>query len=317
MTEHCVHCGLCTKHCLFLQKYGLDLAAFAEHPELAYHCFLCGECSRVCPKGIDGRSLSLTMRRTQVDLHGGKLVEKGYTALVSEKKNYLFRNHRRAAEGTALFPGCNFPSFFPETTDKLVRLLGNAGIGTIFDCCGKPIGDLGLEYEECHTIDRLANRLNASKIERLVVLCPNCYSYLKTKTDIEIISIYEILRELHLGEIVRAEIPLFLPCPDRDEKQLLEHVAHFAPNAVPIENVQCCGLGGCAGSKEPGISACFARQIKDEYATVYTYCASCAGQLRRGGIDHATHILTEILETHEKPILSPVQSLWNRAKRIF
>lgn len=317
MTEHCVHCGLCTKHCLFLQKYGLDLAAFANHPELAYHCFLCGECSRVCPKGIDGRSLSLTMRRTQVALHGGKLVEKGYTALVAEKKNYLFRNHRRTTENTALFPGCNFPSFFPETTDRLVHLLGDAGIGTIFDCCGKPIGDLGLEGKENHAIDLLVERLKASKIERLVVLCPNCYSYLKSKTDIEIISIYEILCELHLGEIVRAEIPLFLPCPDRDEKQLLEYVAHFAPNVVPVENVQCCGLGGCAGSKEPEISARFARQIKDEHATVYTYCASCAGQLRRGGIEHATHILTEILSTHEKPVLSPVQSLWNRAKRIF
>lgn len=317
MTEHCIHCRLCTKHCSFLQKYGLDLAAFAAHPELAYHCFLCGQCSRVCPKEIDGRTISMAMRRSQVTDHGGKLPEKGYTALVAEKENYLFRSYRRAAEGTALFPGCNFPSFFPETTDKLIRLLGEAGIGTIFDCCGKPIGDLGLVDKENRAIDRLTERLKASKIERLVVLCPNCHSYLKANTDIKVISIYELLRELGLGEIIQAEISLFLPCPDRDKKELLNEVTHFAPHAVPIENVQCCGLGGCAGSKEPEIAASFARQIDGEYTAVYTYCASCAGQLRRGGAEQATHILTEILGTHEKPVLSPVQSLWNRAKWIF
>ena len=45
LTENCIHCRLCTKKCAFLQKYKLDLQSFAEHPELAYHCFLCSDCS--------------------------------------------------------------------------------------------------------------------------------------------------------------------------------------------------------------------------------------------------------------------------------
>ena len=317
MTESCVHCGLCTKNCSFLQKYGLDLASFSKREDLAYHCFLCGTCRRVCPKGIDGRAVAMALRHSQVEKHSGKVPEKGYAALLAEKENYLFRNYRRSAKGTALFPGCNFPSFFPATTDLLVRLLGNAGIGTIFDCCGKPIGDLGLQDKETRATERLTERLKEAGIERLVVLCPNCYAYLTANTDIEVISIYTLLRELGIGEILHEELNIFLPCPDRDSRVLLEQLKFFVPHAVPIYNVQCCGLGGCAGGKEPEIAAAFARKIGGEHTKVYTYCASCAGQLRRGGAEETTHILTEILGTHEKPVLSPVQSLWNRAKRIF
>ena len=47
LTKDCIHCGKCTRKCSFLQKYSLDLQELARHPELAYHCFLCGACSRV------------------------------------------------------------------------------------------------------------------------------------------------------------------------------------------------------------------------------------------------------------------------------
>lgn len=42
--DACIHCGKCTRSCLFLEKYGIDLPVLKEKPELAYHCFLCGTC---------------------------------------------------------------------------------------------------------------------------------------------------------------------------------------------------------------------------------------------------------------------------------
>lgn len=317
MTDRCIHCGLCTKHCSVLRKYGMDLSLFSTHPELAYHCFLCGECTRVCPKSIDGRTIALTMRQKRTTEAGGTLTEAGYSALVAEKQNYLFKNYRRTTGKTALFPGCNFPAFFPKTTDFLLQLFNSAGIGVVFDCCGKPIGDLGLAEQASRITDTLQSRLIDAGIQRLIVLCPNCYSYLTDHTDIEIVSIYEALQELHLGSIISEKFPLFLPCPDRTEQHLLHHLLYFVPHAVPITEIQCCGLGGCAGTKEPEIAASFCHKLHAQYHTVYTYCASCAGQLRRGGIENTTHILTKILDTHEKPVLSPVQSLWNRAKRVL
>ena len=63
LTKNCIHCGSCTKKCSFLAKYELDLAAFSNRSDLAYHCFLCGDCAAVCPKKIDGRAIALALRK--------------------------------------------------------------------------------------------------------------------------------------------------------------------------------------------------------------------------------------------------------------
>mgnify|MGYP001171247969 len=33
--DACIHCGKCTRSCLFLEKYGIDLPVLKEKPELA------------------------------------------------------------------------------------------------------------------------------------------------------------------------------------------------------------------------------------------------------------------------------------------
>ena len=69
--------------------------------------------------------------------------------LIKEKANYIFRNYKHVTSGRVVFTGCNFPSYFPKTTKYLADLLEKkAGIGIIYDCCGKPIAELGLEKEE-------------------------------------------------------------------------------------------------------------------------------------------------------------------------
>ena len=40
--------------------------------------------------------------------------------------------------------------------------------------------------------------------------------------------------------------------------------------------------------------------LKDK-GTVYVYCASCAGKLKRDGVRDVRHILPEVLGTHEDP----------------
>ena len=77
-SKKCVHCGICTQNCLFLQKYGMDIGKIQSHPELAYHCFLCGRCTQVCPLGIDGRENFLSIRQ--------ELVQKKDTVLCCGKK---------------------------------------------------------------------------------------------------------------------------------------------------------------------------------------------------------------------------------------
>lgn len=319
LTADCVHCGACTRRCAFLKKYSLDLAAFAERPELGYHCFLCGECAAVCPRGIDGRAISLALRRGRVSADGGKVTEGGYGALLAEKRNYLFRNYRRGKTRTVLFTGCNFPSFFPRTTDRLIEQLGERGIGVIFDCCGKPISELGLEKESERGLAALKRRLQEAGAEELVMLCPNCYYYLKPRLkEFRLVSVYDKLRELGLGKEIGEKAQLFVPCPDRASRELEKSFLPFLTAGwEEIAGAQCCGLGGCAAGKEPELAKGFRAAVKAQATeNIYAYCASCAGCLSRGGVENVHHVLAEILDTGEKPVIGGT-TLWNRARRVF
>lgn len=302
----CVHCGRCTRRCVFLQKYGLDLAGLAEKPELAYHCFLCGACAAVCPKGLDGRAIALELRRERVRADGGKLRDSAYRALLLEKDPYLFANYRGGKTESALFMGCNFPAFFPRTAEHLTELLAQRGIGVIYDCCGKPVDELGLADHAGENIRAIDKRCRELGVKELVLVCPNCYAYLEGKLEARLVTVYEKLAELGLGKpIEKAELPMYYPCPDRRERRMLETASPFLPggerNAYP--DLQCCGLGGCASCKEKKLAGQLAGQAVGEGRELYTYCASCVSNFRRSGCGGAYHILPLILGVEEEPPL--------------
>ena len=316
MAKDCVHCGLCTAKCDFLKKYQADIGDEEKLSDLAYSCFLCGECTAVCPKGIDGRKIMLDMRAEQTEKNGGKPPAKGFGAVIFEKADYIFKNYRHGKKKSVLFPGCNFPSFYPKTTKRLIDLLAEkADIGVVFDCCGKPISELGLTKKEKEITKRISAKLKEDGVEELIMVCPNCYHYLKPRLGIRVVSIYEKLSELGLGKTAEKDIKMFLPCPDRHEQVILSHIAPFAHNLSVIEGVQCCGLGGCAFITEKELSRGMCNKIISKAGgEIYTYCASCAGYIGRNG-GETVHILSEILETGEKAALSG--GFFNRAKAKF
>lgn len=311
----CIHCNICKEHCLFLTKYNIDIGDMPNNEELAYNCFLCGECTNVCPLGIDGREIILRIRQKQIRENNGKLKEKGYNSLIFEKKNYKFKNYRHSAR-TVLFPGCNFPSFYPETTERLYAILNEkADIGMVFDCCGKPISELGLEEEEKNIIDKLNDNFKEKGIEEIIVLCPNCYYFFKGKLEIKITNIYEKLQELGIGKTINKNIDVFSPCPDRENKIWYKFIKPFVNGEINIINeAQCCGLGGCASVKEPELSKAMA-SISAKHKNIYNYCATCSGQMKRNGAEDVSHVLTEIIEVYESP--DSKKSLINRMKTKF
>ena len=314
----CTHCGACRANCRFLEKYGIDIGDLAEREDLLYHCFLCGECTAVCPERIDGRQMVIDMRRRQVKENGNKLKASGYEMLIKEKENYIFKNYKNGNTKSVLFPGCNFPSFYPETTRKLIKILKNeADMGVLFDCCGKPVSELGLKEQEGKIIRRLNERLRAADIQEIVMLCPNCYYFLKDKLEIQVLSIYEKLSQLGIGQKVDGKGSLFLPCPDREDQQWVSWLEPFFQKKPDIiKGTQCCGLGGCAGGKEPELAKGMACHVTGEgYENVYTYCASCAGNLTRNGGQGVSHLLTEILDCNEQP--DTAKSMINRMKTRF
>lgn len=316
--SQCIHCGKCAQNCTLLRAYKLNIGDADRLSELAYHCFLCGKCTEVCPKGIDGREIILNMRREAVKNGGKRPSGKGYGMLLLEKKNYLFRNYRNAAAGSVLFPGCNFPSFYPQTTKKLAGLLREkADIGVIYDCCGKPVAELGMEEEEKRIVDGLSARLAKNHVSEIITMCPNCYHFLKPRLSVRVLNVYEKLAELGIGEPVREAGEVFPPCPDREGGEIWESIRPFMAAECPvITDVECCGLGGSASAAEPEIARNFGETLaKRKIPRIYTYCASCSGNLSRSGCGNVRHVLAEILGTNEAPDIG--RSLVNRAMSKF
>lgn len=308
--DRCIHCGACTRNCRFLEKYGADLEGFAKRPELAYSCFLCGRCKAVCPKDIDGARIAILMRQMCLD-------RTSYKGLLWEKSPYKFANYRKGKKQSVLFPGCNFPAFYPKTTSYLEGLMRKHGIGTVYDCCGKPVYELGLRGESDEYLDRINSRLREQGVEELIILCPNCYHFFKGRLKLPMVTIYQKLKELGEGKaVIRENFPIYYPCPDREKKEMFRELCVYLEGAVtePFWKVQCCGLGGCAGVKEPGLSKEMAESVRNLSDELYTYCASCISNFRRKGMDSAYHILPLILGIEEKVPLG-VQPFMNRVRR--
>ena len=315
-TQDCIHCKLCTKNCDFLKKYNMDLEGFSKREELAYNCFLCGKCKSVCPKDIDGKEIALNMRRKNVRQNKNTIIDKDYNMILKEKNPYLFSNYKNSNKKSVLFPGCNFISFFPKTGKVLINELKKYDIGVIFDCCQKPIDELGLKDDAERNLQTLRKKIKESTIDEIIVVCPNCYYFLKTKLDIKIVTIYEKLKELNLGQSIKEEnIPIYYPCPDREDKLFFNTITPFIEGKVKnsFKNTQCCGLGGCASLKENEISIKFAQSVslagEDK---LFTYCASCVGNFKRKGFSNSYHILPLILNVNEEVPLG-MKSLFNRA----
>ncbi len=313
----CISCGVCRQNCDFLEKYQLDFSDEIKLAPLIDHCFLCGLCTEVCPHGVNGKALVLELRKQKVSNAKGRSNKN--LLLQLEKGNYLFKNYRHGKAKTVLFPGCSYPSLYPKTTKMLQQTLSHYGIGTVFDCCGKPIGELGCAEREQKIIQRLNKKLVENGVEEIITMCPNCYDYLKPELTVSVIGIFEALQSLGIGEQITTENPnFFLPCPDRKKKLWLTQIEHYLTASPHIlTSAPCCGLGGCAFDKEPDIASNWNCLIKKELSCLptqqfYVYCASCAGSFTRSQGGHVRHLLNEVIGSNEAPDIH--HSFFNRFK---
>lgn len=335
ISRECIHCGQCTKNCSFLRKYNIDLQGFEQREELAYNCFLCGKCKLVCPKDIDGREIAIKMREKEVSENNGKLKQKGYSAVVLEKKNYLFKNYNNIKYGVKcddseninriVFTGCNFLSYLPDTAEEFFDIAKKLDIGVAFDCCGKPILELGLKNDSDRIIEGINSVIEKENIQEVIMVCPNCYYFLDRKLNARLVDVFTFLEE-NKEEIEKVgkslnmvENPLiFRPCPDRESNRLLNSVKAFVNGEVDLLNEQCCGAGGCASVKEPFVVTDFRNDIRNQVYnkhrdSMYTYCATCTG-IFNGDNVNTKHLLSHILGVEESCVGN---SLLNRMKFKF
>ena len=313
----CIRCGKCRNGCSFLTKYNLIIGDKEQLKELAYHCFLCGRCTRVCPVNIDGRQIFMDFRKELAE-EQEKKVRKDYRGMLWEKNHYKYRNYKNAAPKdsnvhTVYFPGCNFPSLFPKTNAYLSDLLREkAGIGTAYDCCGKPVAELGLEADACRIAKEITDQLQSAGIDEIVTACPNCFYHLTPLIPLKVTSIYDKLLELGIGKAIERDLHFFVPCPDREFHAWVQSIEKFVKGEILIEDEpQCCGMGGSGGKCEPELAKEMAGSFSGYEGGIDTCCATCTGSFTRAGAE-MHHVLSEILGTHEMPDTG--RSYLNRVK---
>lgn len=303
----------------------MDLSGFEDREDLKYHCFLCKECTKVCPLNIDGPQIAMKMRLEET--RGSKLKERGYSLLVLEKYRYKFKSWTKGKYDEVIFPGCNFTSLYPKTIDRLKEISGEVGVGFANDCCGKPIYELGLQNKADEILKDLNRELKYHGVKSIISLCPNCYHYFKKsplKDAFNIKSIYEALKDWErkgLLEVNRDFIKdiegwdIYLPCPDKINEEILGHIKDLV--AIPnkrSERIQCCGLGGGAYKKDKEVI----EDIKEAIGgtkNLISYCATCIGQFKKYGLEKPGHILSYLLGLEEGADIN--NSLINRLKRNY
>lgn len=244
----------------------------------------------------------------------------GTEMICLEKAHYPFKKYPTKQCETVLFPGCNFPSQFPKTTDAVAKICTEHGCGVAYACCGHPLDGYGKEGGTDRVLADVAKRLKKVGCKRVVVLCPNCWKLMKERFELPIISIFEYLKEIDYPVNKEfSEGVLFNPCPDK-AKRILEGEIRDMANLDSVETLAkmgCCGLLPSVMSKGPEAVQASTNKILDAAGDkkIYTYCASCLGQFSRMGNNNVAHVLSVLMGVEETP--DSANAFKNRASRKF
>ncbi len=338
-SQECVDCGRCVKECAFLARYGTPGQVLKNREagsQLAFGCSLCGLCTSVCPVDFDPAGMFLEMRRQAVKKAGEVLPE--HKVLLAYERRGMSRRYTfySLPEGcdSVFFPGCTLPGTRPETTIAAFEALKKMkpATGIVLDCCGKPSHDLGRTEFFSAMFDEMANFLSGAGVRRIITACPNCHAmFSKQGGAFRVQTVYEVLgasgRPASGKGCQSATVTVHDPCVLRFEAGVqnaardllaqkglqIEEMAHSRINTV------CCGEGGAAGFVLPAHAENWARIREAEAAgrTVVTYCAGCAGKLKK--YVPTLHLLDvfffkETALAGKARVYRPPLTYWNRIK---
>ncbi len=316
--DNCTSCGLCTKNCSFLNKYGdpKEIAeSYRKNPgswyNNSYECSLCSLCTAVCPEKVDPASMLLSFRR---DAQKIKPDFKKYSGILNYEKKGLSDKYSlfQIPENckTVFFPGCSLPGTRPKQTLKVFNYIKenepNAGI--VLSCCSKPSHDLGKQTNFNISFTKLQNQLHVEGVETVIVACPNCYKVFSSyANELKTISIYEFLDDKGFraeGSGCTDEYSIHDPCATRFNSIVQHSVRRLAKtNGIKIiepcntgEQTFCCGEGASV--------ACIAPELASEWTAktvsqsnqkpVISYCAGCVNYI--GKKTQAIHIIDFLFE---------------------
>lgn len=313
IAEACVGCGECAESCRILTELGESpgsIAARGVESYEAYWCALCGKCEAACslelsPYRMFEQRRVEAVRNDEIDLDEYKYLfpDRAMTVMSTFKDyygiDYSELNDSSPTE-TAFFPGCTMLTYSPKLTKKIYESLSHKYNNPLFldNCCGIPMYHIGLPERGDKIKAELWEKVHLLGVKRIIIACPNCYYLFKKEPiyhDIQIISIYEALREEFIPNQSRNVYAIHDSCPDRFEGTYAKHVRE-ALDRAGIQRVEmkhhgrnsvCCGSSGQLGHFRPEWATEHEEQNLEEAKNagadiLLAYCHACV--LNFGGI---------------------------------
>ncbi len=343
MAKGCTRCGACVKQCAFLQKYGMpgEIAGQVMAPSNdgsvadPFECSLCDLCGAVCPEKLSPAGFFLEMRRQAVEK--GALDLGRYKGILGyeargQSERYSWYGLPEGCD-TVFFPGCTLPGTRPEATWRIFELLRREApnLGVVLDCCAKPSHDLGRAGHFHASFSTVLDYLSAHGIRNVWVACPNCYKVFEQYgTPFEVTTVWE--RLLAAGAFqdkgLAGSVMVHDPCPLRHASGIHEAVREgITQMGLTVKEARhkkkltlCCGEGGSVGFINPTFAKKWGAKRKAEAQgeRLVTYCAGCAGFLKRAGatVTHLADFLVspEAASAGRPRVSGAPWTYWNRIK---
>lgn len=301
MVENCDHCGRCTHFSPMLHKHGMDLSDLPSKPLLAWHCFMCGACTAVCDKGIDGVSLVRLLRKNHVQTHGNRLARPGHGKTLSLAR-LVSVFAKSARPGQNLLLDADFCCVYPKTALKLARFMHENGRGVILAESGACLADLGMENAAHKKVATLRKVMEEKEVTGLYAISPVTQAWLISR-GIAVEPVYVALRELLHQPMSLAPYHVMIPCADRGREVFGKSLQPLLTGEYRVIDIPCCGGGGEAAVLEPQLAAALKRAVKSVLRNgerVLSYSTHCAESLSRAGVP-TDHALSALFGLRERP----------------
>ncbi len=341
----CTDCGICRAECTLQQESKGTIREFfrqvvtgqpdEEALRFVERCALCGGCSSACPAELNVPKVIMAARQLLIESGATNLED--YLVMLVDHDVHLFTIYRetygiqyddlkRERCDTVFFPGCTLGAYGPALTRAahawLEKREGPVGFNEA--CCGLSLSEIGLAERAARYHARLRAELAHRQAHRIVTACPNCFYYLRdTLEDMQVVSIYDLMEQDHLGIAVKSLLTIHDSCPDRRGligsrvRRLLAgsrlvEMRHHGPMAL------CCGSGGIVSLVEPKLCAERAGARWKEFDQTgadqcVTACMACAYRLQRARPGNRVVHLLELafgIQIDYEEVQACVHAMW-------
>jgi len=166
---------------------------------------------------------------------------------------------------------------------------------------------IGLAEDNERHLDCLRSEIKSAGARRIITACPNCEVQLQSQlNEIEVLSIYEIIKDTGFRSGGSERITFHDSCPDRyrgknpaDVRELLSGFSQVEMLSHGEDTI-CCGSGGIVSTVDPDLCTSRAQRRMVEFSntgadTCIANCMACAHRLAHvgqpGQVKHVLEIL--------------------------